>query len=152
MEQVSQALTERRLFVLEEFVGPTQFQWTKLQMELTSEMLGTLPAPLWIYRDGRLKNEEGRPTPEQVVAASPFESIRSAEIWPLFQKYFEIVAVRKIGGTIQHLLYNGIIHNFDPDDQDASQHIQRIYETEDHLIDSEQIPSDFMLMIGRRRK
>jgi GT2 family glycosyltransferase/SAM-dependent methyltransferase/glycosyltransferase involved in cell wall biosynthesis len=152
MEQVSQGLTDRGLFVLEEFVGPTQFQWTDLQIKLTRELLSTLPASLRTFRDGRVKNEEGRPSVDQVVAASPFESIRSAEIWPLFQKHFEVVAVRKIGGTIQHLLYNGIIHNFSLDDQNASGHIQRIYEAEDSLIDSGEIPSDFLLIAGRRRR
>jgi hypothetical protein len=53
---------------------------------------------------------EGRPTVEDVVAASPFESIRSAEIVPLFERGFRSHR-RNLGGTIQHLLHNGIIHN-----------------------------------------
>jgi ubiquinone/menaquinone biosynthesis C-methylase UbiE len=151
MEQVSHALTERGLFILEEFVGPTQFQWTDLQMKYTKEILGSLPEFFRTFRDGRVKVAEGRPTPEQVVAVSPFESIRSAEIWPLFQKYFEVVAVRNLGGTIQHLLYNGIVHNFDPKSEEAVRYVQKIYTYEDSLIDSGKLPSDFMLLVGRKR-
>ncbi len=151
MEQVSRALTPRGFFVLEEFVGPTQFQWTDLQLKLTQELLAALPESLRMYRHGILKAMEGRPTPQEVMAASPFESIRSAEIWPLFQKYFDVVTVRKLGGTIQHLLYNGIIHNFDAQNPGHNAHIQHIFEIEDRLVDSGELPSDFMLMIGRRK-
>ena len=84
------------------------------------------------------------------MAVSPFESIRSAEIWPLFQQYFEVVAVRRLGGTLQHLLYNGIVHNFHPDDPEARRHMEAIYTAEDRMIDAGQIPSDFMLLVGRR--
>jgi GT2 family glycosyltransferase/SAM-dependent methyltransferase/glycosyltransferase involved in cell wall biosynthesis len=151
LAQVANALTPRGLFILEEFVGPTQFQWTDRQIELTRELLGQLPPPLRRFRDGQLKVFEGRPTPEEVVAVSPFESIRSAEIWPLFQQHFEVVAVRNLGGTLQHLLYNGIVHNFHPDDQQARRHIEAIYTAEDRLIDSGEIPSDFRLLVGRKR-
>lgn len=151
MEQVSRALTPRGFFVLEEFVGPTQFQWTDLQLKLTQELLAALPESLRMYRHGALKVMEGRPTPQEVMAASPFESIRSAEIWPLFQKCFDVVTVRKLGGTIQRLLYNGIVHNFDVQNLEHNAHIQHIFEIEDRLIDSGELPSDFMLIIGRRK-
>jgi GT2 family glycosyltransferase/ubiquinone/menaquinone biosynthesis C-methylase UbiE/glycosyltransferase involved in cell wall biosynthesis len=148
MEQVLRALTPRGLFILEEFVGPTQFQWTDLQIRLTRELLGQLPQNLRRFRDGCVKDMEGRPTPAEVVAVSPFESIRSDEIWPLFQKHFNVITVRNLGGTIQHLLYNGIIHNFDPSDQAAAGHMRNIYQAEDNLVDSGQIPSDFKLLVG----
>lgn len=151
MEQVRQALTPRGLFILEEFVGPTQFQWTDLQMEITAGLLRLLPENLRRLRWNAVKHAEGRPTVEDVVAVSPFESIRSAEILPLFDQYFEIVLVRKLGGTLQHLLYNGIVHNFWPVAEEASRALRGILAVEDSLIDSGLLPSDFMLLVGRRR-
>jgi hypothetical protein len=59
--------------------------------------------------------------------------------------------VRPLGGTIQHLLYNGIIHNFADDDADACRALEGIARTEDALIDGGLLPSDFQLLIGRRR-
>ena len=152
MEQVHQALTPDGLFILEEFVGPTQFQWTNLQMLLAQAQLARLPERLRILAWGALKNEEGRPTPAIVEAESPFESIRSAEIVSLFQKYFDVVAIRKLGGTIQQLLYNGIAHNFRLDDEEAVQQVKSLCALENLLVDRDIIPSDFMLLIGRRRK
>ena len=151
MEQVERALTPRGVFILEEFVGPTQFQWTDLQMELTAGLLKFLPESLRRFRWNAVKHLEGRPTVEEVVAVSPFESIRSAEIVPLFEKYFDLFLVRNLGGTIQHLLYNGIVHNFWPVTDEASRAIQGIFAIEDRLIDSGLLPSDFMLLVGRRR-
>jgi SAM-dependent methyltransferase len=151
MEQVARALTPRGLFILEEFVGPTQFQWTDLQIQVTQSLLALLPEDLRRFRWGTVKHMEGRPTVEQVVAVSPFESIRSAEIVPLFERYFEVVLVRKLGGTIQHLLYNGIAHNFWPETEESRRAIEGIWGAEDALVDSGLLPSDFLLIAGRRK-
>lgn len=151
MEQVARALTPRGLFILEEFVGPTQFQWTDLQIDLTAGLLKFLPESLRRFRWNAVKHLEGRPTVEEVVAVSPFESIRSAEIVPLFEKYFDLFLVRNLGGTIQHLLYNGIVHNFWPVTEEASRALHGVFAVEDRLIDSGLLPSDFMLLVGRRR-
>jgi hypothetical protein len=86
-----------------------------------------------------------------VVAVSPFESIRSAEILPLFGKFFDIVLIRNLGGTIQHLLYNGIVHNFWPVTPESRQAMEGVFRVEDALIDSGLLPSDFALLVGRRR-
>ena len=148
MEQVTRALTPRGLFILEEFVGPTQFQWTDAQIESTRSLMALIPERFRMLRWGAVKPYEGRPTVEDVVAASPFESIRSAEIVPLFERYFRILHRRDLGGTIQHLLHNGIVHNFPPGDPEAERIVRGIFETEDALIDSGLLPSDFQLLVG----
>ncbi len=150
MEQVLRALTPRGLFILEEFVGPTQFQWTDAQIDVTRTLTGLIPERYRMLRWGVRKDWEGRPTVAEVVAASPFESIRSAEIVPLFERYFRMIERRNLGGTIQHLMYNGIIHNFQPSDAVAERCIQGVFQAEDALIDSGLLPSDFQLLIGQR--
>jgi len=151
MEQVHQSLTPRGLFILEEFVGPTQFQWTDQQIEIVRSLMSLVPEKLRRFRWGAVKMLEGRPTPAEVIAVSPFESIRSAEILALFKEYFDLFHAKTLGGTIQHLFYNGIAHNFDPRDRDAVRILRGIWEAEDALIDSEMLPSDFMVLIGRRK-
>jgi SAM-dependent methyltransferase len=151
LAQVEQALAPGGLFILEEFVGPTQFQWTDAQMAITNAILPLLPESLRILPWGVVKHLEGRPTVEEVVAVSPFESIRSAEIVPLFEKTFDLVLRRNLGGTFQHLLYNGIAHNFWPLTDAAGIALRSIFRIEDELIDSGLLPSDFQLLVGRRR-
>jgi SAM-dependent methyltransferase len=151
MAQVHDALTPTGLFILEEFVGPTQFQWTDRQIALVRALMELIPEDLRMLRWGAVKPYEGRPEVSDVVAASPFESIRSAEIEPLFHRFFRVVEIRKLGGTIQHLLYNGIVHNFTLDRPDAVRQVQAIIEIEDALIDAGLLPSDFQLLVGMRR-
>ena len=157
MTEVCRALTPRGLFILEEFVGPTQFQWTDAQLNFVNALLSALPESFRelpkgrVWPPGAVKTIEGRPTPEEVMQASPFESIRSADILPLFEQYFEIVHLRRLGGTLQHLIYNGIMHNFAMHAPGSAGFIEGIFGVEDALIDSELLPSDFMLLVGRPR-
>ena len=151
MEQVARALTPRGLFVLEEFVGPTQFQWTERQMKLVEALLAALPEAMRVLPWGAVKHAEGRPAVADVVAASPFESIRSAEIVPIFHRYFDAVVVRNLGGTLQHLLYNGIANHFWPLTAESERMVKAICEVEDVLIDAGMLASDFMLLVGRAK-
>jgi SAM-dependent methyltransferase len=151
MAQVHDALTPNGLFILEEFVGPTQFQWTDRQIDVVRTLMELLPDDLRTLRWGAVKPYEGRPEVSDVVAASPFESIRSAEIAPLFRQFFRVIEIRNLGGTIQHLLYNGIVHNFTLDRRDAMDRVQALLDVEDALIDSGMLVSDFMLLVGMRR-
>jgi SAM-dependent methyltransferase len=151
LDQVIRALTPRGLFVLEEYVGPTRFQWSDRQMALVRELLSLVPPRYRTFRWGAVKDGEGRPSVQEVVAVSPFESIRSADIVPLFERRFEMVEVRRLGGTLQHLLYNGIAHNFATSDPEATRIVRAVCEVEDALVDGGLLPSDFMLLVGRRR-
>ena len=152
MSQVHDALTPEGLFILEEFVGPTQFQWTDQQIDVVRTLMALLPEDLRMLRWGAVKPYEGRPEVKDVVAASPFESIRSAEIVPLFRRYFDVVEIRPLGGTLQHLLYNGIVHNFALDRRDATPYVQAIIGMEDALVDDGLLPTDVALLSGRRRR
>lgn len=149
MRQVHDALTPTGLFMLEEYVGPTQFQWTDEQMNLVRALLSLLPVELRTFRWGARKDTEIRMKPDELDAVSPFEAIRSADIVPLFKQHFEVIIAQSLGGTIQHLLYNSIIHNFDPDDPRACRYIAAIAAVEDTLIDAGLLPADFMLLIGK---
>lgn len=151
LQQVHQALTPEGLFVLEEFVGPTRFQWTDQQLAVVQSLLRLLPEEFRMRRQGGCKNLEVRPDPDELQATSPFEAIRSAEIVPLFMEHFETVAALPLGGTIQQLLYNDIIHNFNPDDAQGQRYIEAIISVEDALIRAGLLPSDFMLLIGKRK-
>lgn len=152
MSEIAAALTDDGLFVLEEFVGPTQFQWTTGQKEVVRALLSLIPPRLRMFRWNALKSEEQTPSVAEVIAESPFESVRSGEIEDLFRRHFEVVQARPLGGTIQHLLYNGIVHNFREDDDEAMRFVRMIAAVEDNLIDSKALPSDFMLLVGRRRR
>lgn len=152
METAEQALTPRGLFVLEEFVGPARFQWTDDQLRITKDLLGLMPLPLRRYANGIEKRAEGRSAPEDVIRVCPSEAIRSDEIVPLFHDRFHVLHHLPLGGTIQHILYSGIIHNF-PDGDDATDHlIDCVADMETLLIENGLLRSDFVLLIGQKRR
>ncbi len=152
MLQVEAALTDDGYFVLDEFVGPPRFQWTDLQLAITAELLALIPKPLRMYANGVEKAAEGRSTPEEVIRVCPSEAIRSNEIEPLFHRYFDVIHHKKLGGTIQHLLYSGIIQNFPDNIPEVDRMIDSIQSLETRLITAEVLPSDFALLVGKKRK
>jgi len=150
LAEVRKALTPGGFFVLDEYVGPARFQWTNEQLALTSQLLGLMPRHLRMYRHGIEKLQEGRSTVAEVINVCPSEAIRSDEIVPLFYKHFQVVRHQNLGGTIQHLLYSGIIQNF-PDDDPAIDHlIDCVDGLERVFIERGILPSDFVLLIGRK--
>ena len=79
------------------------------------------------------------------------DAIRSGEIPRLLRDRFATVVERRVGGTLQHVLYNGIMQNFTDDDAEACACVERTWQLEDALVDSGLLPSDFLVTIGRRR-
>ena len=152
MEVVERGLTPNGFFVLEEYVGPARFQWTDDQLRITRDLLGLMPVQFRRYLNGVEKRTEARSTPEQVIQVCPSEAIRSNEIVPLFHSRFNVLHHLLLGGTIQHILYSGIIHNL-PDGDEATDHmIDCIADMETVLIQRGMLPSDFVLLIGQKRR
>ena len=150
LQQVQHALTPRGVFLLDEFVGPARFQWTDSQLAWTSHMLALMPRHLRIYTHGIEKRREARSSPEEVIRVCASEAIRSNEIPALFAAHFKPIAKCKLGGTIQHLLYSGIVHNFPYDDPEIDYMIDNLDAVETSLIGYNILPSDFMLLIGEK--
>ena len=151
MEQVNLALTPRGFFVLDEFVGPARFQWTDIQLSVTGQLLGIMPKHLRLYSHGMEKLREGRSTPEEVMRVCPSEAIHSDAIVSAFHRHFEVVHEKPLGGTLQHLLYSGIVQNFPDDDPEIDHLIDCISGIEATMITSGALPSDFVLLIGRKK-
>lgn len=152
MKEISNGLKDDGLFILEEYVGPSLFQWSDKQLELTNNMLALIPKKYRRNRTGILKGNHTKPSPQEVKNISPFEAIRSSEIVPLFYKHFNVLYHRNLGGTIQHLLYASIIHNFNENDEEANQIIKCIDTIETILIENREIPSDFALLVGKKKQ
>lgn len=151
-DRVLEALTPDGYVVVEVYVGPSRFQWTDQQLAMVALAASWLPERLRMFRWGVPKVIEGRAARADVAGASTLAAIRSADIVPLFRDRFHVVAERRLGGTLQHLLYNGIMHNFRDDDIEATLHLERGWQLEDALVDNGLLASDFVLLVGRRRR
>lgn len=150
LEQIRRSLKPGSLFILNEFVGPNQFQWTATQVRLANELLQRIPERYRkSLRTGALKNQVLQPTRAQMTAGDPTESIRSSEILPLVSQVFEIVERVDYGGTILNLVLEEIAGNFQWTSEDIAI-LQMLFDAERQLLRDKVIPSDFTLIIARR--
>jgi SAM-dependent methyltransferase len=153
--KIRRALNPTGYLVASEFIGPTRFQWTDRQLEVINGVLAILPRR---YRrrwsDGRIKTRACRPSRLSMMFGDPSEAVESARIVPLLERHFEIVERRDYGGTIVHMLFDDIAHNFlDGDGQEKGDEALRLielcFQIEDALLESGDIQSDFALLICR---
>lgn len=150
-KQVSAALKPKGFFHLHEFVGPTRFQWTDEQLTLVNDFLSSLPEALRRLPSGDAKPLQMRPTIDAMIAADPSESVRSAEIPVVLDRYFEIVERRNLGGAVLHLALGGIAQNFESGNPDHEKRLLDLFAIEDDAMSRGVIDSDFVTLLARPR-
>ena len=150
--QISRALNPAGHFLVNEFVGPSQFQFTDRQLEMTRDILAALPPALRTdLNTGAPKSEYVRQPTEHWYAADPSEAIRSDEIVPELEKRFDVVLRRDYDGALLHLALELIAHNFDPGDEKDVALLRLAALLETLLTRHEVLSSDFAVMALRKR-
>lgn len=149
--QVRQALKPGGYFFLDEFIGPSRFQWTHAQLQAMNDELARLPRELRrrISNRQKLKESVVRETVEEVIASDPSEAVRSSEILPLLAQDFEVAETKGYGGAILHQLLYDIAGNFQEENAGSLAHLQRLFEIEDELTASGAITHDFAVIVAR---
>lgn len=131
-DQVGQALRPGGVFVINDYVGPTRWQFPLMQLLLANVILWLLPRRLRVsYPDGKLKRGVRRPSIEDMIAMDPSEAVRSEEILSLFEQHFVVEHLIDYGGTISILVLDNIISNFRREDPQSLRWFKRIL-TADH--------------------
>lgn len=152
-EQVRQALKPDGLFVFSEFIGPTRYQWTDLQLKLINAILVVLPKRnQWNAYGKTTLDRIDRPTIEQMLAIDPSESVRSAEIMPVLKNYFDVVEYKPYGGALTHMLLTHVMSSFDLKDADQVAILRLIFLFEQTLMEHDVLPSDFAYVVARPKK
>lgn len=142
-QQIRRSLRPGGLFMFNEFVGPTRFQWSDVQLQLINELLQTFPDA------HRTVPFIDRPTIAQMIAEDPTESLRSAEIMPLLGDYFEIVEHKPYGGTLLNLLLTETLHTFDTKREDDRHFLHGLFDFERSKIETAELPSDFAYVVAK---
>jgi len=151
LDVVRDALRPAGFVVVNEFVGPAQFQFTDVQVAIANEILGVLP-DRWRMDSttGRAKTEYVRQPRDYWNLTDPSEAVRSDEIVPQLERRFEVVLSRDYGGTILHLVLEHIVHNFDRGEEKDVAAIRLLGLLEDLLIRHGVLESDFTLRVLRK--
>ncbi len=147
-QQVAQALKPGGLLLINEFVGPSRFQWTDLQLELMNELFAALPAK---QRRAAPFRRILRPELEDMKTLDPSESVRSAELIPLLEERFEIVESKPFGGTLLHIPLSHVMSSFDLEDEKDLSILRLMFLFERTLLKHQVLPSDFVYLVARPR-
>jgi len=149
---VSNALKENGLLVIQEFIGPNQFQWTDKQLEIANKVLSILPERLRINPEtGDIITRVKRPTIADMNISDPSEAIRAKEIIPVLEKIFKIKTIRHFGGSFYNLLLGEIIGNFNHDDEKDMALLKTILMLEQILTEEKILDNDYAVIIAEKR-
>jgi SAM-dependent methyltransferase len=153
LEQCRRALRPGGVLMVNEFVGPSRFQWTSRQIEMANALLGLLPEALRRdLHDGGVKRAVERPTIEHMLTHDPSEAVRSGEIESQVKACFDVTHEWNWGGTLNHLLFHNIAANFDPENAEHRSIAELLIHHENVLIRDGILPSDFKVFMARHRR
>ena len=152
LDACAKALRPGGLLMVNEFVGPSRFQWTDTQLQMATELIGLIPEPLRrdVRRsDGRPKKSAARPWALQMMVLDPSEAVRSAEIEMVLKQRFDVVEEKNWGGTLNFLVFENIAANFDANNPYHNAVVDLLIHHENTLIGRGVLPSDFKLFMAR---
>jgi SAM-dependent methyltransferase len=153
LEQCRTALRPRGLLMVNEFCGPSRFQWTPRQLDMATALTAILPTELCKdHQNGGVKTACLRPTIKHMMAHDPSESVRSAEIEGLVKQSFDVVAEWNWGGTLNHLVFQNIAANFDQENPYHRSIIDLLIHHENAMIHEGVLPSDFKVFLARPKR
>ena len=150
LNECRRALRPGRILMVNEFVGPSRFQWTSRQIELANTLSQLMPVDL--RRDlvsGGVKTEIVRPTVTQMVTYDPSEAVRSGEIERIVKASFDVFELWNWGGTLNHLVFQNIAGNFDLENAYHRSIVELLIHHKNVLIRERILPSDFKVFLAR---
>lgn len=148
LDQIKQTLKPGGLFVVNEYIGPSQMQFPRRDLELADAFLNAIPER---YRSGPrfkgIKKEGLRLSLDEMNSSDPSESIRANEIVPLTASRFEVRHFSYIGGTLLFLIFSEISGNFKENDVEIMPLVNALIVLDNFLIDNKVLPSYHVYMV-----
>jgi 2-polyprenyl-3-methyl-5-hydroxy-6-metoxy-1,4-benzoquinol methylase len=149
LPRLSRLIASDGMFVIDEFVGPTRFQWTDAQLDAANALLAQLPEERRRLPDGRIKRRVVRPSRLSMVLDDPSEAVDAAALLPGVRRHFEVVEERPYGGTVLHIAFSGIAHHFRDQEPETLALLERCFAVEDAALP--EVGHDFVAMVCRSR-
>jgi len=150
---IDRCLRPGGLLIVNEYIGPDRFQWTKEQIQRTTALLSLLPEEyrrLWNSR--RVKRRIHRPSKLYMLSSDPTEATHSSDIPACLDAMFTRLEWKPIGGTVLQLLFTGIAHNFLQADENSRRWLQICFAAEDAWLACGELSSDFVVAVYHKRE
>ena len=88
MRLIARALGPGGLLIMDEYVGPSRFQWASGQMRAANALLAALPEGHRTQHDGQVKRRVVRPSRLSMRLDDPSEAVESSSLMPALQRHF----------------------------------------------------------------
>jgi SAM-dependent methyltransferase len=144
-------LTRSGVVYVDDFIGPSRFQWTDAQLRIVNRVLAALPERLrrdLVTGDDGLREPVRRPDARRFAEADPSEAIRSDEIMDVLGRHLKPMLVRDYGGALFHQLFNRIMGNF-AEDEDL---VRMLVEVDLLLTDEGVVEPNYLWGVYRPRR
>ncbi|MGE7432955.1 class I SAM-dependent methyltransferase [Kitasatospora sp. NPDC001175] len=145
MDRIAGLLNPGGLLIVDEFVGPTKFQWTSGQLRAVDRLLAGLPPERRRLADGRIKRRAVRPSLLSMRLDDPSEAVDAARLLPAIRNRYRVLEERPYGGTVLHVAFSGIAQNFRDGGEEEARLIERCFAAEDAVLPS--LGHDFVFMV-----
>ncbi|HZI50465.1 MAG TPA: class I SAM-dependent methyltransferase [Terriglobia bacterium] len=150
--EVRKALKPGGYFFLDEYIGPSKFQWTDTQLRVMNEQLSLLPSEIKrrISDPAEIKSHVERKTVSFMNESDPSEAVRSGEIVPLLERHFKVLEFKGYGGSLLHELLYDIVGNFTEKHPRSLAHLERLFRVEDEQIALGELQHDFAVIVAQQ--
>jgi ubiquinone/menaquinone biosynthesis C-methylase UbiE len=151
--QVARALTPNGLFAINDYVGPSRWQFTRTQILLANALLYCLPDRLKVsHPEGNIKGQLKRPTIHEMLAMDASEAVRSEEILRVFKQYFSVERQIDYGGSVSILVLDTIISNFKVEDRTSVRWLKSVFWIDHWARRLRLVPRVNLVIAGRPHK
>jgi SAM-dependent methyltransferase len=131
---IARALGPGGLLIMDEYVGPSRFQWASGQIRAANALLAALPEGHRTQHDGQVKRRVVRPSRLSMWLDDPSGAVESSLLMPSLQRHFAILEEHPYG-SILHLALHGIACNFlAEDDPGTAQALRLCLAAEDQAL------------------
>ena len=151
LDQIKHTLKPGGLLVAYEYIGPSQMQFPRRDLELADIFIKLIPERYRkLQRRKGIKEEAFRFSLDVMNRSDPSEGIRASEIVPLIASRFEIKHFRYVGGTLLLLIFNEIAGNFNEDDAEIMPFVEALITLDNFLIDNSVLSSYHAYIVAQK--
>jgi len=149
MEGIRNCLKSGGHLITIDYFGPSRFQWTDVQLEVSSKFVeDSIPLALRRRADKAIYSVT-RPTVDEMIKIDPSEAARSDELEGSIKDNFKNINSFDLGGTLLNLIFDSsIINNFDEHNDSHNNILEKAFRLERKLIASGKLRSDFKFLIA----
>ena len=128
-------LKPKGLLIINEFVGATRLQYSKMQLDYINKAIATIQKKYRkIFKTTIYKNKYYGSGVLRMIIADPSECVDSASIVPAIHQKFDILEEKFYGNNILQSALKDISHHFVELNSEKKAALEKVFELEDELL------------------